>query len=179
MRLLQKLAGLEWLERAFLKHEEEDRHWFKGYHVYSSQDEVLRRFREGISLSCFGTTTGGQNLHVAYSDNRFEVKYLTVEYNRTDMFIHETGVHFCQFSFVRDGDHVAVASDTRGQLLGKIDRYALMLPYKKYNYEFIQQFTLVYHDWDVLVCNDTDETVKGFPDVNSTMFGESYIRSLA
>ncbi len=180
MLLLQKLMGLEWLSFAYKGYEEEDRHWFKGYHVYGSLDSVLKRFRVGEAMSCFRTSEGGDNLHVMFSSGkRFSIKYLTFEYRRTDFFKNEMGVHFCQFKVKKDMEnHTVISSTTRDQILDKIDGYALMLPYKKKNNNFINQFTLVYHDWDVLVCDDCDNNVKGFPALSKFLFGDYYFERL-
>ena len=87
------------------------------------------------------------------------------------------GVHFCQFHIVEEGAHTKVTDDTRDRLLDKIDCYALMLPFTKNNQNFQYQFTLIYHDWDVLVCNDCDKE-KGFYAVDRTLFPEEYLQGL-
>ena len=178
MRLLQKLTGLEWMGFTFQDTAKGNRIWSKGYQKHPLQREVLHRFMMGLPLSCFGTKTGGEELHVAYSDgDRFGVKYLTFAYNTSRMFIKEMGVHFCQFHIVEEGAHTKVTDDTRDRLLDKIDCYALMLPFMKNNQNFQYHFTLVYHNWDVLVCNDCDKE-KGFYAVDRTLFPEEYLQGL-
>lgn len=187
MRLLHKLAGLEWLEFAYHEpdeegeeeeEEEEDRNWFNGIKIYSSRREVMTRFVQGKPLSCFGTENGGTHLHVAYDEGlRFEVKYLTLEYNTSSMYVMETGVMFCQFRFIKTGPNVMVTATTKKALCEVMNHYALMLPFKKNSVPFQKQYTLVYHDWDVLVCDDTLQN-KGFPVIDKELFNDQYIEQL-
>ena len=78
---------------------------------------------------------------------------MTFEYKTTTLYKQETGVQFCEFRSMKDDsndliiDHVSHHSE----LASIIETYALLLPYKKDNHEFLKQYTLVYWDWDVLV----------------------------
>ena len=181
MRLLHKLAGLEWLEYAYKGSKKKERHWFKGYKVYNTREDIILRFQKGRPISCFGSKTGGKNLHVAYEGrSRFEVEYVTIECNTQSMNAVEMGVHFCQFRFVSDTrGELVVEETTTANLRDNIvdDRNALMLPYKKDNIQFQNQYTLVYHDWDALVCDDSEEE-KGFPSVDYNLFGDKYTEQL-
>ena len=58
-----------------------------------------------------------------------------------------------------------------------MNHYALMLPFKKNSVPFQKQYTLVYHDWDVLVCDDTLQN-KGFPVIDKELFNDQYIEQL-
>ena len=49
--------------------------------------------------------------------------------------------------------------------------YALMLPYSKMGFPFQRQFTLVYSDWDVLLCDNNDpDNSKGPVSVHFPLF---------
>jgi hypothetical protein len=178
MRLLQKLTGMEWLQSGYKNSPEIERHWFKGYHIYSSKEEVVKRFVTGQSISCFGTKTGGEKLYVAFAGgNRFSVKYLTILYDTARMFIQETGVHFCQFRIEKEDRKVKVIESTREELLRAINSYVLMLPFKKEKQKFFQQFTLVYWDWEVIRCTDRAKK-KGYPVVEKSLFTDEYLDNL-
>lgn len=102
MRLLQKLTGMEWLQSGYKNSPEIERHWFKGYHIYSSKEEVVKRFVTGQSISCFGTKTGGEKLYVAFAGgNRFSVKYLTILFDTARMFIQRQVFIFVNFVLKR------------------------------------------------------------------------------
>ena len=180
MRLLHKLVGLEWLGLAF-RRAGADRDWFKGYHIYNTQYEVLDRFLSGRPLSCFSKDAGSSRVHVAYSDgSRHGVCYMTFEYKTTSYYKQETGVQFCEFSTVKDEnlDLVIEKVNHRDDLVGVIETYAIMLPYKNDKHKFMNQYTLIYHDWDVLVCNANDGEVKGIPPLQKSLFSPEYIQQI-
>ena len=123
MRLLHKLVGLEWLGLAF-SGSSADRDWFKGYHIYKSQRDVL-----GRPLSCFIKKSGSSRVHIAYTDGtRSGVHYMTFEYKTTTLYKQETGVQFCEFRSMKDDnydliiDHVYHCSE----LADIIETYALL-----------------------------------------------------
>ena len=184
MRLLHKLYGLEWLEKSYSGSDHEERHWFSGYKVYPTKGDVLRRFTQGKSLSCFWTKTGGgHRMHVAYhpKDAPFDqLEYLTIECNTQCLVAVSMGVHFCQFRLVSDHrKQLVVTPTTRNDLRDCIvdEKFALMLPFHKKGIDFQQQFTLAYHDWEVLICND-NVVQKGFSPVDYHLFGKSYMDQL-
>jgi hypothetical protein len=49
--------------------------------------------------------------------------------------------------------------------------YALMLPYSRRGFPFQNQFTLVYSDWEVLMCdNNAPDSMKGPVYVHRPLF---------
>ena len=53
LRLIHKLKGLDLIADSFDKVYDEsasERHWFKGYHVFSSRQEVINRLQMGKPL---------------------------------------------------------------------------------------------------------------------------------
>ena len=165
MRLLQKLTGIELLAGDYNDNNTE-RDWFKGYHVFQSSAEVMRKLMAGEALSCFCTTeSNGNEVHVAFcgGENQEEISYLTIQYDVNDFTQTETGVHFCKFTLLQD-DTTSRAPMVRKMkkkdLKPLICNYALMLPYMKKGMPFCQQFTLVYEDWEVLIIHN-GEKVKG------------------
>ena len=178
MRLLHKLVGLEWLGLAF-SGSSADRDWFKGYHIYKSQSDVLNRYLSGRPLSCFIKEVGSSRVHVGYRDGitTYGLDYMTFEYKTTTLYKQETGVQFCEFRAVKDDNHDLIIDHVshRNDLAGVIDTYAVLLPYKKDNHEFLKQYTLVYWDWDVLVCNASSGETKGIPLHQKTLFSREYI----
>lgn len=199
LRLLHKLVGLDMLERGYSEEPDEewgDDDWGikeeldeharnngyardTGYHVYSSKDEVIKRIVNGQAISCFVIRGDGdreaQEVYVAFSDgdkrSSGTISYLTVLYDTSELHMQESGVHFCHFRCKRDASrHAIVTKTSRGELRAKNLDYALMLPYiDNHADKFHQQFTLVYHDWEVLLCTDSEET-KGKAVVERRVF---------
>ena len=170
LRLIHKLKGLDLIADSFdkvLGKSASERHWFKGYHVFSSRQEVIDRLQTGRSLSCFTLHESSAEVHIAFSEGEQEgstISYLTLEYDTTRSII-ETGVHFCHFKLkVSTPTSPAVIFNiNRNELRPKIVNYALMLPYvvdpnaSSSDADVFQKFTLIYPDWEVLLCVDGDE----------------------
>ena len=186
MRLLQKLNVIEEVMNVSFgsdHHDDQERIWFKGYHVFTSKQEVVKRFLRGEPLSVF-TLKGEKNkVHAAFSSGkRFTLQYLTLEYDRTRLHIQETGAHFCQFRLENhtgtDGkSHVSVVNSTNEELMDKVEYHALMLPYSNVLETFQRQYTLVYSDWDVLKCTGPND--KGIPQAEKRVFTDEYINNLS
>ena len=71
------------------------------------------------------------------------------------MYIHNTGMQFCHFVCT---DEVSLVKESS---LNIVD-YALMLPYSRRRFLFQSLFTLVYSDWEVLLCdNNSPDSKKG------------------
>ena len=82
------------------------------------------------------------------------------------MYTHETGMQFCRFECTEE-----VSSVKKSSL--KIVDYALMLPYSRRGFPFQNQFTLVYSDWEVLLCdNDAPIGNKGPVYVHRPLFDD-------
>jgi len=180
MKLLHKLMGVEWLGLAF-RSAGIDRDWFKGYHIYNSQEEVLDRFSSGRPLSCFVKEPGSAIVHVVYSDGSlYGVCIVSFEYKTTRYFKQDMGVHFCEFTTVKDEnrDLVIEKFDNKKDLADDIETYAIMLPYQFDKRKFICQYTLIYHDWDVLLCNRHDGVSKGIPSLQQSLFCQEYIQQI-
>jgi len=174
LRLIHKLTGIEFLAMGYDSDIDKKRNWFKGYHVFRNLNDVKERMETGKAISCFSTCEG---LHIAFHHGEAPdsgvVSYVTVEYDVTDFHIQEAGVHFCHFSLKKESDQetVVVMTKTQEELQPSITSYSLMLPFKKKNEPFVQQFTLVYDDWDVLRCKDGDNT-KGPTAIEDKVFAD-------
>lgn len=171
LRLIHKLKGLDLISNSFdkvFRKCESERHWFKGYHVFSSRQEVIDRLQKSEPLSCFILDEKLPEVHVAFFEREQQgstISYLTLEYDTTRSII-ETGVHFCDFKLKTSGAasfaHV-VSNINKNDLRPKIVDYALMLPFNVQatdttsNNDGFQKFTLIYPDWEVLICDDGDE----------------------
>jgi hypothetical protein len=164
MRLLHKLHGIELLATSY-KDESDERHWFKGYHVYRTRAEVVERFQRREPLSCFSLNNETDKVHVAFTEGEKRgktISYLTVNYDTTT-FKEETGVQFCPFAIDTErGTHnLMVTRITKEELRSKISSYALSMPLivKNSSAHFAEEdvsnyYTLVYYDWEVLRCTD-------------------------
>ena len=171
LRLIHKLKGLDLISNSFdkvFRKCESQRQWFKGYHIFSSRQEVIDRLQKSEPLSCFILDERLPEVHIAFSEREqlgSTISYLTLEYDTTRSII-ETGVHFCDFKLKTSGAtsyaHV-VSSINKNDLRPKIVDYALMLPFNVQatdttsNNDGFQKFTLIYPDWEVLICDDGDE----------------------
>ena len=80
------------------------------------------------------------------------------------MYTHETGMQFCRFECTNE------VSSVRKTSLNLFD-YALMLPYSKMGVPFQRRSTLVYSDWDILLCDNNDpDSNKGPVSVHFPLF---------
>ncbi len=71
------------------------------------------------------------------------------------MYTHDKGMQFCCSECTEE-----VSTVKKSSL--KIVDYALILPYSRRGFPFQKQFTLVYSDWEVLLCdNDAPDGNKG------------------
>ena len=170
LRLIHKLKGLDLIAESFDKVYDEsasERHWFKGYHVFSSRQEVINRLQMGKPLSCFSLDGSSAEVHIAFSEGEKQgstISYLTLEYDTTRCII-ETGVHYCNFELKGSAPaSVTVISNiNKNDLRPKIVNYALMLPYvvqpnaSSSDGDVFRKFTLIYPDWEVLICDNGDE----------------------
>lgn len=170
IRLLHKLTGMEFLNREYVSASTRpDR--YKGYHVFQNKSEVEDRFKSGKPLSCFRLDGDCNAVHVAFTrgepeqrGDEHEVTFLSFRYHTSQMYTHETGMQFCRFECTNE------VSSVRKTSLNLLD-YALMLPYSKMGFPFQRQFTLVYSDWDVLLCDNNDpDSSKGPVSVHSPLF---------
>jgi hypothetical protein len=178
MRLLQKLHGIELLASSY-KGKSDERHWFKGYHVYKSRAQVIDRLQERKPLSCFCLGNESPQVHVAFCEEEQRgktVSYFTLNYDTTT-FQEETGVQFCPFVInTNRGTHVpAVTRTTKEELRTEISNYALMLPLivnssaNSMEEDVADQYTLVYSDWEVLRCTD-EQKKKGRVALDKPLF---------
>jgi hypothetical protein len=176
MLLLQKLTGIDFVKAAFDANEdgENKREWYIGYHRYSSVDDVIKRYCQGQPISCV-RSEDGNSFHVAlYAKDTTMVNYLTFEPRPLVMTTKEFGIHFCNF-IVRKEDggsnKTMVRTMTKASFKQKFADYALMLPYRRDGESFHKKFTLIYHDWDVLLCHN-GIAKKGAPVPDSSVFSE-------
>ena len=180
MLLLQKQTGIEWMRQAYNNNPSSNREWFKGQFRYSTKEKIVNRFMEGESLSCFLSQQCATEIHIAFYGGQSDViSYLTLEYDTSDgSFVQDVGVHYCNFSIKKEvgSNDALVTTDKKEIVQNMMDYYALLLPYKKENLQD-NTFTLIYHDWDVLVCDDKDN-VKGLPRPDVGVFSKDYIKFL-
>jgi hypothetical protein len=181
MLLLQKLTGIAWVKKAFETDDNSsDREWFRGQFRYESLEVIIERFNDGRPISCFQSKHSEKLFYVAFfAGNHAEMSYLTIESHTSEMYVQECGVQFCKFKIVqeRSTDKIAVKTASKNEVMDMMDYYALMLPYNKKGITFQRQFTLIYSDWEVLLCNDA-HTEKGFPRPDPGVFSEEYIDNL-
>ena len=172
MRLLHRLEWIDRLSTFYNDGNTKERQWFKGYHVYKSKEEVIQRFRDQKTLSCF--SEGDDDMvHVAINvpgqRRRGEddyVSYLRIQYCSNIDIHQDTGVHFCKFELSEDVKRRKKIDLQPGSGL----RYALMLPLltdqKGSGYT---RFTLVYWDWEVLTVKHFEKK-KGRVGVENELF---------
>lgn len=162
MRLLHKLAGVELLSDLFADDEPNVREWFKGSFRFESWKDILARYASGQPLSCAASTENDRHFHICYYADDYDlIKYVTVEAFPAANFVEVMGVIFCRFEFVTDEEgQVKVDTVTKKDFKHRVSSHALMLPYKKDGENFQNNFTLVYHDWDVLA---SSISMKGPP----------------
>ena len=125
------------------------------------------RFNEGKPLSCFRLKGGDKCcVHIAVKNTRREnINYLTFNFKPSSKPKKEAGMHFCLFEF-----ETGVTEVAKKDL--DISSYAIMLPYiiEDSTPRFKQQYTLIYHDWDVLRADLVDKNYKGCSSVSNSDF---------
>lgn len=179
MRLLHKLLGLEWLRGAFDAIDCPDcksRDWFKGYFQYNDLKTILDRIAQGKPISCASSKTNESHFYVAFcSSSQGTLSYVTLVCQSTTRVEEEMGVHFCNFKIAhKEGtSEVDMKTAKREEFKELVGAYALMLPYRKKD-GFKENFTLVYHDWDVLVCSNITHSLKGRPKPSDRVFTLQY-----
>lgn len=172
MKLLYKLEGMKSLTERFDRSTDPSNR-YKGYHTFTTIRHVKDLFTKGKPLSVFFLNNFYNEAHVSVSlrdrdvrnsaEGHQNIAYLTFTYNTEDCYTSETGVQFCRFdlsnkiSFARTEDM-------------NITDYAIMLPYNKGD-KYINQYTLVYSDWDVLIC-DKPRVTKGHPTPSMELFDD-------
>ena len=161
MKLLHKLEGMKSLtERFDMSTDPSNR--YKGYHTFPTTRRVRDSFTKGKPLSVFFLNNNHNEAYVSVSlrdrdvrnlkDNDADIAYLTLTYDTENCYTSETGIQFCRFD-LSNSISFAKMEDM------KITDYAIMLPYMKGD-QYINQYTLVYSDWDVLIC-DKQGVTKG------------------
>ena len=176
MGLLQKLTGIDFLKSSFSASTTK-RDWYKGVFISSSMEEVVERFVMGKPISCFSDKKEGVFHAPIYSGCSNKISYLTIEAMPSQYFMRECGgVHFCTFQLrkVQNTNNVLITTIKKDSLGEMVNSYALMLPFKKSNVSFEKQYTLIYDDWDVLICQD-GYCMKGHPIPDSCVFSEEHI----
>ncbi len=87
------------------------------------------------------------------------------------MYTHNIGMQFCCFLCTDEVSSVKKSS------LNIVD-CALMLPYSRRGFLFQSQFTLVYSDWEVLLCdNNAPDSKKGPVYVHRPLFEDVLTQS--
>ena len=117
-------------------------------------------------MTCFCLDGRCNEVHVAFKRDepeqkgyKSEVTYLLFRYQTSQMFT----MQFCQFGCTDEVSSVVKSS------LNMVN-YALILPYSRRDFLFQSQFTLVYSDWDVLLCDtNAPDSKKGHVYVHRTL----------
>lgn len=170
LKLLHQRRGIDALKST--TKDDEKRNWFRGYYTYPQKEAVMKWFNEGSRpLSCFILDNDFHCVHIAISrsdclgvgSNKDDVTYVTFDVTH-DLVKHEAGVHFCQFN--SRGENISCKN--KNEMV--FTHYALMLPYN-FNGSFLDQYTLVYHDWEVLICEGNDNPVKAKTPISNELFG--------
>lgn len=145
LSVCHKRYGLRTLEEDMML-EETFRETSKSCHIFASMKEIRERFETGKPLSCFCLNNVSNKVHVAFRiGNGDKVKYTSFSYDNKELPTCETGTHFCKFSW--DQNEELIEKETLEDSLG-----ALMLGNTGKQHVFQWQFTLVYEDWEVLLC---------------------------
>ena len=161
LRLLYKMKGLNSLYDKYKESIQYDTRvlQLKMFYTFSTREYVTESFQVGKPLSCFCLNNNYHKIHVAVAlgdclENKKEgdnFAYLTFHYNVEQMYRFEAGVHFCQFELDQEP-----TTANRSSL--NFTDYAVMLPFKNKG-TFCDQYTLIYSDWEVLIC-DSDNGTK-------------------
>ena len=163
LRLLYKMQGLDSLYNKYkesIELEPRVPRQLSMFYTFSKRKDVMDSFEDGKPLSCFCLDNNYRKIHVAvalgdcseYKKEGDNFAYLTFDYNVQHWPRIETGVHFCQFKLMDEKPTTANKSSLN------FTDYAVMLPFKNKG-RFRKQYTLIYSDWEVLICEG--DNVKG------------------
>ena len=164
LAVCHKRYGLRAIERD-IKMEAFRRKW-KGYHIFANFDEIIDRFRAGKALSCFFRINEPNKVHVAFRHNEGDketIRYTSFSYSTKNLPTCETGVHFCKFKCDENKDPIEEeeVKDSLGALmLGNMMGARI---------RFQAQYTLIYEDWEVLLCYEGCDP-KGFALPDRSLF---------
>jgi hypothetical protein len=171
LRLLYKMKGLDSLYDKYKESIELETRVRQPsmFYTFSKRKDVMDSFEVGKPLSCFCLDNNYHKIHVAValgdcSENKKEgdnFAYLTFDYNVELWFRREVGVHFCQFKLMDEKPTTANKSSLN------FTDYAVMLPFKNKG-SFRNQYTLIYSDWEVLICEG--DNVKGQTPVSCDLY---------
>ena len=143
LTLLHKMFGLDCLAKS-LEEDEKNEYKYTGYHTYSSHEEITDLFRSGRPISGFCLDNNYDRIHVAYNRHKDMVSYTTFTFKDEDLPHESCGVYYDRF--YHSGEELTASESTL-----KISAYGMMLPFKK-NKDYARQFTIIYSDWEVLIC---------------------------
>jgi hypothetical protein len=139
---------------------------WKGHHIFANLDEIINRFHAGKALSCFCRSNEPNKVHVAFrhkETDQEKIRYTSFSYNPSSLPTCDTGVHFCKFEW--DENQEQIEEEEVKDSLG-----ALMLGNTPGAHHVFQaQFTLMYEDWEVLLCYDHCDK-KGFALPDRSLF---------
>lgn len=171
LRLLYKMKGLDSLYDKYKESIELETRVRQPsmFYTFPKRKDVMDSFEVGKPLSCFCLDNNYLKIHVAValgdcSENKKEgdnFAYLTFDCKVQQWFQRELGVHFCMFRLEDDKPTTANKSSLN------FTDYALMLPFKKKG-SFCKQYTLIYSDWEVLICEG--DNVKGQTPVSCDLY---------
>jgi hypothetical protein len=168
LRRLHRVMGFSTLRLDFSDKEQTVKDWFRGYFIFPSQNDVSRRFTAGKPLSCFTLDGRPDCVFVAVkTHNRDTISCLPINYEPARVAKIEAGIHFCQFQCEKE--MIEIRKE-------EILHYAIMLPYIREDGErnplFLHQWTLIYHDWDVLRIDLKKESYKGCASILNDDFND-------
>ena len=159
LRLIHKRSGMKWLEQDgfCISPNCQGEHWFRGYTVYSSAEQVKDLLSSGKPVSCFSLDGDHKSVHIAFRQK--ETRHVTVSYltlkSEQARTVQNTGTHFCPFEIAE-----TTLNKEKAQL--NVTDYAIMLPLTCGTSSCDSGlYTLVYSDWHVLRCCEKTGVGKG------------------
>lgn len=165
LRKMHRLMGFDTLRLDYSDEVEADRDWYRGHFIFPNQNDVKSRFTAGKPLSCFTLEGRPKCVFVAVKSSKNGTHHcIPINYEPDCDAKTEAGVHFCHFQ-CETGIVEIEKKDAH------ISSYAIMLPYVRVDgatiRSFMKQWTLIYHDWDVLRTDLEDEYYKGCASVSN------------
>ena len=174
MLLVQKLTAMDFMRNMF-QGDVPVRDWFSGIFRHKEMKEVQTRFLNGEPISVFQLPGDSDTtFHAAFNAGTHDlISYVTMTATQGDMFAQEIGLHFCRFSMEKELGETVVKTIQKSQL-GSAITYGLMLPYVPKHISFQRQYTVVFWDWEVLLC-DNNSSSKGLPSIDADVYSVEYL----
>ena len=168
LTLLHKLTTLEWMQHRLeniqtfneAMPDEHAKVHYNLFHTHDSIDAIMSRFSRGDVISGFFLPNTPREVHVAFKKGRHEIEFLSFGFTAQLLAVSVCGLHYCKFHLIEAQPIQATKHTIRSMTMVG----ALMLPYISSN-DFINQYTIVYSDWDVLKFNGE----KNLPQIHTEL----------